>query len=112
MAEGRAMGLDVRLLGDIEVEVEGRPVRLGGTRAESLFVSLVLNRGRTVGVEALVDRLWPDEPPLAADKALQVHVSRLRRVLGSEGGRITWSSGGYSLRLSEGELDSARFSPC
>ena len=35
--------------------------------------------GRVVGVDRLVDALWPDDPPEDAAQALYNHVSRLRR---------------------------------
>ena len=37
---------------------------------------LLLQRNRPIATDFLVDRLWPDEPPLTATKTIQVYVSR------------------------------------
>jgi DNA-binding SARP family transcriptional activator len=52
--------------------------------------------------------LWGEEAPEGAVKTVQVHVSRLRKALGS-GGRVSRTAAGYRLRVEPGELDSERF---
>jgi DNA-binding SARP family transcriptional activator len=50
-----------------------------------------------------VDALWEDEPPETAAKAVHVHVSQLRKVLGKV--RLPTRAPGYMLRIAEGEFD-------
>jgi hypothetical protein len=51
---------------------------------ELTLLSAVAHRGREITAPRLVDGLWPDEQPENPTKALQVLVSRARRLLGAE----------------------------
>ena len=74
-------GADV--LGPLALRVDGVDVRVPGARRRALLATLALARGRVVGVDRLVDALWPDDPPDDAAQALYNHVSRLRGDLGA-----------------------------
>ena len=63
--------------------MDGRPVRLPASKPRALLAVLLLNRNRVVPTDALIDALWEDRIPDTAAKALQVHVSHLRRLLGA-----------------------------
>ena len=76
-----------------------------GARRRALLATLALARGRVVGVDRLVDTLWPDGPPDDAAQALQNHVSRLRAHLGPAGGRLVRRAAGYVLDLADEGLD-------
>jgi pimeloyl-ACP methyl ester carboxylesterase len=58
---------------------------------------------RAVGVDELADLLW-DDPPPAATKTLQAHISRLRAALGSAAA-IELTGVGYTLRAEAGMCD-------
>ena len=68
---------------------------------------LLLDANNVVSTDRLTAGLWEDNPPETAQKALQAHVSGLRKVLGKE--RVVTKEPGYLLRLEAGELDLARF---
>jgi predicted ATPase/DNA-binding SARP family transcriptional activator len=53
--------------------------RIVGDRSVELLAALVLAGAAGLGVDALIDDLWPDEPPANGAKALQVVVSRARK---------------------------------
>jgi DNA-binding SARP family transcriptional activator len=55
---------------------------LPGRQGRLLFAYLVLNRDRDCGRPELIDVLWPENPPAAADTALSALLSKLRRALG------------------------------
>ena len=55
---------------------------LPGRQGRLLFAYLVLNRDRDCGRAELIDLLWPERPPAAADSALSALLSKLRRALG------------------------------
>jgi DNA-binding SARP family transcriptional activator/tetratricopeptide (TPR) repeat protein len=55
---------------------------LPGRQGRLLFAYLVLNRDRDCGRAELIDLLWPEHPPAAADTALSALLSKLRRALG------------------------------
>jgi DNA-binding SARP family transcriptional activator len=96
-----------RLLGPLEVVVDGVPLRIAAQKPRALLALLLLNRNRVVPTERLVDELWGDEPPARATKTLQVYVSTLRKELGAK--RLVTRPPGYELRVDEGELDVDRF---
>jgi DNA-binding SARP family transcriptional activator/ABC-type branched-subunit amino acid transport system substrate-binding protein/streptogramin lyase len=58
--------------------------------------------------DRLIDELWGDQPPADAQTALQQHVSRLRKALGSNGVLVTRAPG-YALEVPAEQLDLARF---
>jgi DNA-binding SARP family transcriptional activator len=58
---------------------------------------LLLDAGRTVSVERLVDDLWGDDLPDSAVKMIQIYVSGLRKALPS--GRLHTRAPGYCLEL-------------
>ena len=109
MTIGVTVTIAIRLLGTLEIDVDGRAVDLGGVRQRSLIALLILGRDRPLSVAALTLRLWPDDPPPAATKTIQVYVSRLRRVLGREAARLESLDAGYRFRLTDDEVDAARF---
>ena len=55
---------------------------LPGRQGRLLFAYLLLNRDRDCGRIELIDLLWPERPPAAADSALSALLSKLRRALG------------------------------
>ena len=79
--------MEIRILGSLEVEENGRTVDLGGGRQRALLSILVLHRGTTVSAERLIDDLYGGRPPPTAPKTLQAHISRLRKALG-DGNRL------------------------
>src|SRR4051794_25880580 len=102
MADAR---LELRVLGPLEVRVDGAVTQIGSRRQQMLTVALALQGGEALGVERLTDDLWGERPPATARKALQVHVSQLRKVLGREA--LQTRGGGYA--LDGAELDAERF---
>src|SRR4051794_35348172 len=75
---------DIRLCGPVMVDVSGRRLDAGlpGRQGRLLFAYLVLNRTRGCPRDELIDVLWPEGPPAAADSALSALLSKLRRALG------------------------------
>src|SRR5436309_1885735 len=90
-------GMEFRLLGPVEAYRQGRPVDLGRRRERCLLCLLLLETGRTVPVERLLDLLWDGSPPETGRGQLRVNVSRLRSRLDAArtGVRITARGGGY-----------------
>ena len=66
------------------VDADGRRLDAGlpGRQGRLLFAYLVLNRSRGCPRDELIDVLWPEGPPAAADSALSALLSKLRRALG------------------------------
>jgi predicted ATPase/DNA-binding SARP family transcriptional activator len=73
--------IEIRLLGPVELLIDGREVPLGGPRQRALLALLAFPPGQVVASDTLVDELWAGEPTDAADTTLRSYVSRLRRSL-------------------------------
>jgi DNA-binding SARP family transcriptional activator len=97
---------DFRLLGPLEVRVDGRPLDLPRGKPRALLARMLLDAGRVVAVETLVESIW-ERPPPSAHKVLQAYVSQLRKALGAP--RIETRPPGYLLRASRDEHDLGRF---
>ena len=76
--------MEYRILGPLEVLEDGQPVSLGGSKQRALLVILLLHANKVVSRDRLIDELWGGSPPDTAQTALHVHVSQLRKILGSE----------------------------
>jgi hypothetical protein len=58
-----AMVAEFRLLGDVEVCIDGRVIDVGHARQRCVLVALMVEANRTVSVDALVERVWADHQP-------------------------------------------------
>lgn len=92
-----------RLLGPLEVMTNGAAVTVGGRKPRLLLTRLLVDAGRVVSADALVETLWGKQVPANSAGALQVHVSRLRAALGE--GVIVTRSPGYMARVDPDDLD-------
>jgi peptide/nickel transport system substrate-binding protein len=99
--------LEFRILGPLEVLLDGVPIRIGGPRQRALLALLLSSANRVVSRDRLIEELLRDQPVEAADRALRVQVSRLRKVFASHDreSRLVARPPGYLLRVEPGELD-------
>jgi DNA-binding SARP family transcriptional activator/tetratricopeptide (TPR) repeat protein len=101
------------ILGPLEVSRDGKPVPIGGPQQRALLAVLLLNAGRVVSTDRLVEHLWEDRPPAAARSLVQGCVAGLRRALRTAGSdaadRLVTRAPGYLLRVAPGELDATQF---
>ncbi|GAA4908753.1 DNA-binding SARP family transcriptional activator [Stackebrandtia albiflava] len=96
-----------RLLGPVTARVAGEPVT-GLRRQERLLLGvLLLEAGRWVEVERLVDLLWGDRSPGRPRATLQVYVSRLRACLPP--GALPHRYDTYRLDVAPDRVDAHRF---
>ncbi|MEV0345261.1 BTAD domain-containing putative transcriptional regulator [Nonomuraea sp. NPDC050680] len=96
------------ILGSLEVRTAaGEAVAVGGPRPRALLVLLLLDAGRLVSVERLIDGQYGDDPPAGAANAIQAHVSRLRRNLPA--GLVEFHGAGYRLAVEPEDIDAHRF---
>jgi len=70
-----------RLLGPVELWVAGRPVDLGPAKRRTVLAALLVDAGRWVPAETLIDRVWGEDPPAQGRGTLYAHIARIRRVL-------------------------------
>jgi len=76
----------IQICGPIVVERDGERLEsaLPGRQGRVLFAYLVVHRDRLVPRTEIVDALWPTGGPEAADAALSVLLSKVRKALGPE----------------------------
>ena len=98
--------LEFRILGPLEVSDETGHVALGGPRQRGLLAILVLEAGRVVATDRLIDLLWGEEAPKTATASLQNAVGRLRRALGAD--VLETRAPGYVLSVSPDQIDARR----
>jgi predicted ATPase/DNA-binding SARP family transcriptional activator len=102
--------MEFRILGGLEVLKGGRQLALGSPQQRAVLAILLVNRGRTVSVDELIDELWPERQPSSAAHAVEVYVSRLRKVLHADGAtRLETTGHGYALRVEPDEIDAEQF---
>jgi DNA-binding SARP family transcriptional activator len=99
--------MDFRLLGPLDVRDGEHALALRRGKPRVLLTRLLLEPGRTVSADALIDALWGERPPPTATKALHVYVRGLRQTIGAE--RILTQGSGYQLRVEPEEVDVRRF---
>jgi len=101
------MALEFRILGPLEVEDDRGLIVLTGHRQRALLTVLLLEAGRVVSTERLVDLLWGESAPRTAMTSLQNSISRLRKELGAE--VLETRAPGYVLRVDPDRIDARRF---
>ncbi|MBV9351512.1 MAG: AAA family ATPase, partial [Mycobacterium sp.] len=74
--------MELGVLGPLQVRRDGAPVTIPGAKPRAILTMLGLHGGSVVSTETLIELLWGDDPPRTAAKALQTHISSLRRTLG------------------------------
>lgn len=101
------------VLGPLELTVGGAPVPLGSRKQRAVLATLVINRNRVVGSEALIDAVWGQRARQEARASLHTYVSNLRRLLNDSGadGRtiLAAAPSGYRLRVPDIDCDIGRF---
>jgi DNA-binding SARP family transcriptional activator len=107
--------MDFGVLGPLTAVHEGRTVDLGSRRRERCLLGLLLlEPGRAISIDRLIDLLWEGEPPPNARGTLSSHVSRLRGRLdpdrqGSQGVRLRTGGDGYLVDVPNDNVDAVRF---
>src|SRR5437868_884246 len=99
--------MEFRILGPLEVLSDGQALDLGGQKQRALLALLLLEANRPVSRDRLIAALWEEEPTATAQKAIQVYVSQLRKLLGKE--RLLTRAPGYLLHAEADELDLTHF---
>ena len=100
--------LAFRVLGPLEATVDGQQVRLTGRRERALLGVLLLNAGKVVSIEQLIDGVWGGPAPRSARHMVYEYVLRVRVALG-DATLISTRAPGYMVAPAVGELDAGSF---
>jgi DNA-binding SARP family transcriptional activator len=104
-----------RLLGPVEVWAVSGRVEVGPPRQCAVLAALAADAGRPVPVDALVRRVWGDDPPERARRTLHTYVTRIRRIVeqarpaGDRSAGVVLRAAGYLLDVDPDRVDLHRF---
>ncbi|GGM18194.1 BTAD domain-containing putative transcriptional regulator [Nakamurella endophytica] len=104
--------MEYRVLGPLEVVRDGVPVDVGGPKQRAVLAVLLLDAGRVVPADRIVDAVWGADHPPSVMAGLQAYVSNLRRVLRDDGAAVSpivRRPPGYLLDVPPGAIDLTRF---
>lgn len=96
------------VLGPLVVRSTDGWVTVPAARHRTVLAALLVDAGRTVSVDALVEELWGDEVPQTPRKTVQGYVWRLRALLGPLSDRLYTEPAGYRLVVHPPEVDAER----
>lgn len=100
------MVVEFAVLGEVRVRVGGEDLDVGPARQRSVLAVLLVEAGRTVTADQLVDRVWGERAPVRARHALYSYLCRLRAALADVAGcGIDRRGGGYVLRVDADTVD-------
>ena len=100
-----------RVLGPVEVCVDGRVADIRRPQQRAVLALLLLNADRVVPLDHVISALWAEEPPASARTQVQVCMSRIRTALRDAGMSdvLTSDAGGYRLGVADDGLDLTTF---
>lgn len=104
--------MEFGILGPLEVVGDGQRLPVSRPREQRVLAALLLDAGRVVPMDRLVDALFEDRPPDTAAKQVRNCVSALRQRLaaaGAAGELIATTPVGYTMRIGAEDLDATVF---
>ncbi|WP_239164003.1 AfsR/SARP family transcriptional regulator [Actinoplanes palleronii] len=102
--------MEFGVLGVVEARIGGVSADLGHARQRCVLGVLLVEAGRPVTVDQLIDRVWGGQAPQRAAGALYSYLSRLRgAIAGAPGVAIRREPGGYLLTVDPQTVDLHRF---
>jgi DNA-binding SARP family transcriptional activator/tetratricopeptide (TPR) repeat protein len=111
MDDSDAPALRFGVLGPLRVWRGETVVDLGPVQQRVVLAVLVLQAGRPVGRQQMINAVWGEATPRNAVNLVQRHASGLRRALEPErpghtpSGLLAWTEAGYLLTVPNGALD-------
>jgi DNA-binding SARP family transcriptional activator/sugar lactone lactonase YvrE len=95
------------LLGPLEARLDGESLLLGGGRQRALLAVLLLHANEAVSREQLIEGVWGARRPTTIAAALNVHLSKVRKLLAAGGTDVALVTAphGYILRIDSERLD-------
>lgn len=107
------VGVEVRVLGPVEVHIHGNQLRLAKRQHRLIVGVLGIEANRSVLSDRLIDLLWGDRPPARPRAVLHSRISELRALLrgasGTTHSALVTEHDGYMLRIPARMVDAHRF---
>lgn len=99
--------LRIDVLGSLRAARHGADVRLGPPQRRTVLAVLLCGVRQVIATDRLVDCVWGEHAGSASVGSLHVHLSHLRRTLGSDS--IVRHVHGYALAIRHDQLDADEF---
>lgn len=93
---GPHSGVRFELLGPLRALRDGVAIPLGPPKQRAVLAVLLLQEGRPMSYDGLVEAVWGGSPPVHVRNLVQKYVSGLRRALAG-GLELEWTGNGYRL---------------
>jgi DNA-binding SARP family transcriptional activator len=101
--------MEFRILGSFDVVGPTGPIDVRGAKRRGLLACLLVNAGRPMSRDRLVEELWGNARSVGAARTVQTYVSQLRKLLRREAVNLVTSPGGYVLEVDPAAVDAFRF---
>ena len=98
--------MEFRVLGPLQIDGAGSPSP-AGAKERLVLGCLLLDPGRPVSTDALLEAAWPGVEPAAAARSLAVRLANLRRFLAPTA--LARAGAGYRLEVTAEQVDARRF---
>jgi len=110
--ESSGRRLQIKCFGQLEVKWENEaPMKWRAEKTKELFAYLLLNEGRELSKEELIDTLWTDDVPERSIKQLYNGIYYIRKTLREYGitGNLISLGSNYCMKLGDANYDVRRF---
>jgi DNA-binding SARP family transcriptional activator/tetratricopeptide (TPR) repeat protein len=99
------------LLGPIQMIVDGEPLTGIAPRHRAVLAYLLLNAGRVISIERLIDAMWGYDRPDTARSQIHASITAIRKVLRGAGAvrLLETRAGGYVAQPEPGQVDAQEF---
>ena len=107
-------GFEFRVLGPMEVLVDGVVLPIGSSGVRGTLACLLLEPNQIVPMDRLIDTLWGDDPPASARTIIHGYISKLRKMFADRAGdgarrpEIVTRPPGYVLEFDTDRIDAHR----
>jgi DNA-binding SARP family transcriptional activator len=107
--------LQYKVLGPLEVLDGGRDCTPTPPKVRQVLALLLLRANQVVAVDALIEEVWGEDPPLSAVGTMQTYIHQLRKLLDRQGRRrdggewLVTKPPGYLLAVPPSQLDGHTF---
>ncbi|MFB9349366.1 BTAD domain-containing putative transcriptional regulator [Streptomyces heliomycini] len=109
MSDAELGSLRFNVLGPLEGWAEGSRLRLSGLIQERVLGTLLLETGRVLPIDRLVESAWAENPPATASHQVRKAVATLRRRIPAGDEVIVTDGPGYRVVLGQEQLDLTQF---
>ena len=101
--------VELRLLGPLEIEIDGRVLELSRAKLRALVGALAVDLNSSVTIDRIALWIWGPSSRVGTRNAIQTYVMRLRKQFGSAAHAVRTTPDGYLLQLDPSRVDIFKF---